>query len=129
MVVIIILGLLAVFVVPSITGKSEEAKSKMVCVQMKSISESLKMFKLDNGIYPSTEEGLNALVANPNADTYKKYSASGYLEGGKVPTDPWKSAYIYTNIDGTIELVSLGSDSKEGGTKDAKDIKFSECGQ
>lgn len=66
MVVIIILGLLAVFVIPSITGKSEEAKAKMVCIQMKSISEALKMFKLDNGSYPTTEEGLNALVSNPN---------------------------------------------------------------
>ncbi|MDD5117924.1 MAG: type II secretion system protein GspG, partial [Sulfuricurvum sp.] len=62
MVVIIILGLLAAFVIPNITGKSEEAKQKLVCVQMKSLSEGLKMFKIDNGSYPTTEEGIAALI-------------------------------------------------------------------
>ena len=56
MVVIMILGLLATFVIPNITGKSGEAKQKLVCIQMKSLNESLKMFKIDNGEYPTTEE-------------------------------------------------------------------------
>lgn len=127
MVVIIILGILAAFVIPNITGKSDEAKQKMVCVQMKSISESLKMFKLDNGSYPTTEEGLGALLANPNEESYKNYATNGYLEGGKIPQDPWKNEYIYTNDDGSINLTSLGSDGKEGGDKEAKDILLSEC--
>jgi prepilin-type N-terminal cleavage/methylation domain-containing protein len=68
MVVIIILGMLAAFVIPNITGKSEEAKQKLVCIQMKSLSEGLKMFKIDNGSYPTTEEGLAALISNPSEE-------------------------------------------------------------
>lgn len=127
MVVIIILGLLAAFVVPNITGKSEEAKQKLVCVQMKSLNESLKMFKVDNGEYPTTEEGLKALITNPDPDTYTSYASKGYLEGKSVPNDPWNHPYIYTNIDDVIDIVSLGSDGKEGGKDEEKDQKLSEC--
>ncbi|MBD3809337.1 MAG: type II secretion system major pseudopilin GspG [Sulfuricurvum sp.] len=127
MVVIIILGLLSAFVVPNITGKSEEAKQKLVCVQMKSLNESLKMFKVDNGEYPTTEEGLKALITNPDPDTYTSYASKGYLEGKSVPNDPWNHPYIYTNIDDVIDIVSLGSDGKEGGKDEEKDQKLSEC--
>lgn len=127
MVVIIILGLLAAFVIPNITGKSEEAKQKLVCVQMKSIAEGLKMFKIDNGSYPTTQEGLLALINNPAPDTYASYSKDGYLDGKKIPKDPWNHSYIYLNDDTDFDLVSLGSDSKEGGVDEAKDQKFSEC--
>lgn len=127
MVVIIILGLLAAFVIPNITGKSEEAKQKLVCVQMKSLSEGLKMFKIDNGAYPTTEEGIAALITNPSSDTYPSYSKNGYLEGKNLPKDPWGHPYIYLN-DGTMyDLVSLGADGKEGGSDDGKDQKLSEC--
>lgn len=127
MVVIIILGLLAAFVIPNITGKSEEAKQKLVCIQMKSLNESLKMFKVDNGAYPTTEEGLKALIENPNPDEYTSYSANSYIEGKNLPKDPWNKPYLYLNIDGTVELISLGSDSKEGGKDEDKDQKLSEC--
>lgn len=127
MVVIIILGLLAAFVIPNITGKSEEAKQKLVCVQMKSIAEGLKMFKLDNSSYPTTEEGLGALVSNPSAEAYPSYSKNGYLEGKKMPKDPWNHPYIYLNDGTDFDLVSLGSDGKENGEDEAKDQKFSEC--
>lgn len=127
MVVIIILGLLAAFVIPNITGKSEEAKQKLVCIQMKSLSEGLKMFKVDNGSYPTTEEGLKALVENPDPDTYSAYSDNGYLEGKNLPKDPWNRPYIYLNNDDTIDLISLGSDGKEGGSDENKDQKLSEC--
>lgn len=127
MVVIIILGLLAAFVIPNITGKSEEAKQKIVCIQMKSLNESLKMFKVDNGSYPTNEEGLKALVSNPDTEKYPSYAASGYVEGKTLPKDPWNHPYIYLNIDGTVELVSLGSDGQEGGKEANKDQKLSEC--
>jgi len=127
MVVIIILGLLAAFVIPNITGKSEEAKQKLVCIQMKSLNESLKMFKIDNGSYPSSEEGLRALMENPNPDEYPSYSASGYIEGKNLPKDSWNKPYIYLNNDDTIELISLGADGKEGGKAEDKDQKLSEC--
>lgn len=127
MVVIIILGLLASFVIPNITGKSEEAKQKLVCIQMKSLTESLKMFKVDNGSYPTGEEGLQALIENPNENAYASYATSGYIEGTNLPKDPWNKPYIYLNNDDTVELVSLGADGKEGGKDEDKDKKLSEC--
>lgn len=127
MVVIIILGLLAAFVIPNITGKSEEAKQKLVCVQMKSLSEGLKMFKIDNGAYPSAEEGLSALVTNPSAEKYPSYSPSGYLEGKTLPKDPWNHPFLYINDGTAFDLVSLGADGKEGGSGEEKDQKLSEC--
>lgn len=127
MVVIIILGLLAAFVIPNITGKSGEAKQKLVCIQMKSLNESLKMFKVDNGSYPTSEEGLKALMVNPNPDAYTSYSPNAYIEGKNLPKDPWNKPYIYLNIDEGVELISLGSDGKEGGKNEEKDQKLSEC--
>ena len=92
MVVIIILGLLAAFVLPSLTGKSDDAKIKLTCIQMKSIDQALKMYKIDNSAYPSTEEGLNLLVE-------KKY-----FEDNKEPLDSWKSKYVYINDEDNIDL-------------------------
>ncbi|MEA3354787.1 MAG: type II secretion system major pseudopilin GspG [Campylobacterota bacterium] len=117
MVVIIILGLLATFVLPSLTGKSEEAKEKIVCVQMKSIAQALKMYKIDNSSYPSTEDGLTLLVE-------KKY-----FEDNKLPQDSWGSSYIYTAQDDTFEIISLGSDKKEAGGDDIYYFKDCQSGK
>lgn len=128
MIVIIILGLLASLVLPNLMGKGEEAKRKLVCVQMKGVAETLKMFKLDNGVYPSTEEGLQALITNPSEEDYPSYAPNAYLEGKKLPKDSWKKEFIYINKGGNeFDLVSLGADRKEGGEDDASDIRFSEC--
>ncbi len=124
MIVIIILGLLAGLVLPKLMGQADKAKKKIVCIQMHSLKDSLKNFKLDNGVYPSTEEGLNALLQNPDSEKYKNYAEGGYLDG-KAPVDPWKNPYIYINEDGNIDFVSLGADGKEGGSGEAKDIRFS----
>lgn len=129
MIVIIILGLLAALVVPNLIGKGEEAKQKLVCVQMKSIAEALNMFKADSGVYPDTEEGIEALIKNPNLDKYRNYSNSGYLGSKNTPLDPWKSKFIYLNNGGSFEIISLGADRAEGGSGESKDIKFSECGR
>jgi general secretion pathway protein G len=112
MVVIIILGLLAAFVLPNLTGQSDKAKDKIVCIQMKSISQTLKMFKLDTSAYPQTEEGLNILIE-------KKY-----FEDGKSPKDSWGNNFVYIQTEDSFELVSMGSDKKEG-TQD--DIYYSKC--
>lgn len=112
MVVIIILGMLAAFVLPNLTGKSEDAKKKISCVQMKSIGQALKMYKIDNSNYPTTEEKLDILAT-------KKY-----FEDNRIPKDPWNNDYIYTSDDEMFELVSLGGDSKEGGSDD---IYYSKC--
>ena len=112
MVVIIILGLLASFVLPNLTGKGEEAKKKLVCVQMKSISTSLKMFKIDNSKYPTTSEGLKLLVDK------------NYFEDNKLPKDTWGNEYIYTLNDKIFEILSFGANKKEGGDDD---ILYSKC--
>ncbi|MDO8453602.1 MAG: type II secretion system major pseudopilin GspG [Sulfurimonas sp.] len=128
MIVIVILGLLAAMVMPSLTGKGEEAKRNLVCVQMKSVyNGALDMFKINNSIYPTTEEGLEALVKNPDAEKYPNYSMSGYFKDGKMPKDSWSNNFIYLNDDGKIEIISLGADKKEGGKDEAADIKMSEC--
>ena len=127
MVVIIILGLLAGLVMPNIIGKGEQAKQKIVCVQMENIANALQMFKLSNGSYPDTQEGLEALIKNPDSEKYPSYEP-GYLQ--KVPSDPWKGKYIYLKTDNGFDLISLGADKKEGGKEENKDIKFSsDCGK
>jgi len=128
MIVIVILGLLAAMVMPSLTGKGEEAKRNLVCVQMKSVyNGALDMFKINNSIYPSTEEGLNALVSNPDEEKYPSYSMSGYFKDGKMPKDSWGNPFIYVNDEGSVELISLGADRKEGGKNESSDIRMSEC--
>ncbi|WP_353661208.1 type II secretion system major pseudopilin GspG [Hydrogenimonas sp. SS33] len=127
MIVIIILGLLSALVLPNLLGKAESAKRKLVCIQMKQIEEALKSFKFDNGMYPTTEEGLRALLHNPDPEKYTNYAVSGYLEGKTLPKDPWKHPYIYINEGGEINLISLGADGKEGGEGDGKDITLQEC--
>lgn len=128
MIVIVILGLLAAMVMPSLTGKGEEAKRNLACVQMKSLyNGALDMFKIDNGMYPTTEEGLEALATNPDSEKYPNYSSSAYLKDGAIPQDAWGNKYIYINDGGKIELLSLGADRAEGGSDEAADIKMSEC--
>ena len=127
MIVIIILGLLAAMVMPSLIGQGEQAKQKLVCVQMKSIKNALDMFKLDNGTYPDQEMGLEALIKNPNPENYPNYSASGYFENPILPKDPWKSPFIYVQTEDGINLISLGADRKEGGSKENKDITYADC--
>jgi len=128
MIVIVILGILAAMVMPALTGKGEEAKRNLVCVQMKSIyNGALDMFKINNGMYPTTEEGLEALTKNPDATKYPNYSPTGYFKDNKLPKDSWGHKFIYLNNDGAIELVSLGADGKEGGKRESADIKMSQC--
>lgn len=112
MVVILILGLLAMFVLPNLTSKSDEAKEKLTCIQMKSIVNSLKMYKVDTGDFPTTNEGLKIL------------KEKNYFEDNILPTDSWKNNYLYINDNGTLEIISIGADSKEN-TDD--DIYFSKC--
>ncbi|PLY08494.1 MAG: type II secretion system protein GspG [Arcobacter sp.] len=112
MVVIIILGLLAAFVLPNLVGKSEESKGKIVCIQMKSVGQALKLYKLDNSSYPTTDEGLNLLVE-------KKY-----FEDEKLPKDSWGNSFIYIQKEKSFDLISMGADKKES-TED--DIYYYKC--
>jgi general secretion pathway protein G len=127
MIVIVILGLLSALVLPNIMGKAEDAKAKLVCIQMKNVHEALKSYKFDNGVFPDSEQGLKALVKNPDPEKYTNYPSSGYFEGNNIPKDPWNNRYIYLNEDGDINLISLGADGKEGGDDANKDITLQSC--
>ncbi|CAA6812045.1 MAG: General secretion pathway protein G [uncultured Campylobacterales bacterium] len=127
MVVVLIIGLLSSLVVPGLVGKSEEAKRKLTCVNMQSVSELLDMFKLDNGVYPDTEDGLAALKKNPNPEKYTNYATNAYAEAKSKLKDPWQRDFIYINDEGNINLLSLGADGQEGGSGGDADMKLSAC--
>ncbi|MDR2081543.1 MAG: type II secretion system major pseudopilin GspG [Campylobacteraceae bacterium] len=127
MIVIMILGLLTAIVVPNLVGQSERARRDLVCIQMKTISESLNMFRADFGNYPLLDEGLAALVENPDSSKYKNYPNGGYLSAKSAPKDSWGSEYIYITDGGNFDIISLGRDKKEGGGGDDEDIYFSKC--
>ena len=125
LIVIAILGLLAGIVVPNMMDSFDGAKRDSVCLKMTEVKKSLDMFKLDNGVYPDTEEGFEALLRNPDEEKYPNYRAKPYLK--KLPKDSWKNPFIYINKGDGVEIISLGADRKQGGEGNGKDIKFSEC--
>ena len=125
MVVIVILGLLAGLILPRFIGQSDTAKRQAAKTQMALLESALKMYKLDNGSYPTTEQGLKALVEPPaSGNLPKNWRKGGYLEKGKVPKDPWKNEfiYVYPGSHGDFDITSLGADGEPGGEDFDKDI-------
>jgi general secretion pathway protein G len=125
MVVVVILALLAALVGPRIMGRSDDAKIADAKVQIRNIESALKLFKLDNGFYPGTEQGLQALVEKPAVGQIpKNYKAEGYLESKKIPKDPWSNDYIYLSPGehGDYDLCSYGADGVKGGEGKDADI-------
>lgn len=120
MVVVAILAILAALVVPRIMGRTDDAKRTAAKVQIRNIEGALQLYKLDNGVYPTTEQGLKALVEKPSVGVIpKKWKIGGYLP--KLPEDPWGNPYKYLSpvqrgdqkID--YEVTSLGTDGEVGG--------------
>ena len=125
MVVIIILGVLAIYVGPKIMGRPEEAKQVKARVDISALETALKMYKLDNGIYPTTDQGLQALVEKPETGNVpRKWKDGGYLEKSKVPRDPWGNDFVYLSpgAHGDFDIISYGSDGVPGGDGQNKDI-------
>jgi len=126
MVVIVILGLLATLVIPRFRGSTERARRVKAIAQMKSIETALRLYELDNALFPTTEQGLEALVRPPGTEPIpKSWREGGYIEGGKIPLDPWSYPYVYIS-PGTaspdFDLFSLGADGAEGGEGKYADI-------
>ena len=120
LVVLAILALLAGLVGPRVLNQLGGAKAKTATVQIADLEKALELFKLDVGRFPTTEEGLNALVAQPPAVSVGW--AGPYLKGS-VPADPWGRAYQYKlNGDGSVEIVSLGADGAAGGEGENADL-------
>ncbi len=127
LVVIIILGILAAIVAPRVLERPGEAKQAAARVQIKNIEGALKLFYLDSGFYPSTEQGLEALMEKPSTGKIpRKYRTGGYLEGGRVPQDPWGDIYRYLSpgvYNREYDLESYGADGEDGGEGTDADIE------
>ncbi len=117
MVVVVILGILAAIVVPKFLDRPDQAKVTKTKIDMKGLEEALGMFKLDNGFFPSTEQGLDALVNLPETGRIPgQYADGGYLK--KVPLDPWNNSYIYLSPglhNKDFDLISYGADGEPAG--------------
>jgi general secretion pathway protein G len=125
MVVIIILGILAMYVAPKIMGRPGEARQVKARLDIQNLENALKLYKLDNGVYPTTEQGLLALVEQPETGTIpKKWKSGGYLEKGKVPKDPWGNEFVYLSpgLKGDFDIISYGLDGVPGGEEENKDV-------
>jgi len=123
LVVIIILGILAGLIVPRLMEEPDKARVVKAKLQISELVTALKKFKLDNGFYPTTEQGLQALVEKPEVGPEpKNYPPHGYLP--KIPKDPWGNEYIYLcpGEHDDFDIISLGADGAEGGEGPDKDI-------
>ena len=125
-VVVFILSLLAAIVAPRIIGRTDDARIAEAKIQIKNFETALKLFKLDNGFYPATEQGLASLVEKPTVGQIpQKYREGGYLEQRRIPADPWGNPYIYISpgLYGDFDIISYGANGKEGGEGKDADIK------
>ena len=123
MVVVVIIGILGALVVPKLLGRTGEARVTAAKTDIATMSQALKLYKLDNQRYPSTEQGLQALVTKPTSGP----SANGWKDGGymeKLPKDPWGNAdqYLAPGIHGEVDIFSLGADGQPGGTGEDADV-------
>lgn len=125
MVVMVILGLLVAIVAPNLMGRSDQARVTVAKTQMKQVGNALDLYKLDNSRYPSTEQGLRALVEKPTGSPEpRNWSPEGYMPS--LPEDPWGNPYDYSSpgITGPYDLISYGADGREGGEEDDADLNI-----
>ncbi|KWT92670.1 type II secretion system major pseudopilin GspG [Candidatus Magnetominusculus xianensis] len=125
-VVVFILSLLAAIVAPKIMGRTDDARVAEAKMQIRNFETALRLYKLDNGFYPETGQTLDALIDKPvTGKTPKNYRDGGYLEGRKIPLDPWGRPYIYVSpgMHGDYDIISYGADGVEGGQGKDKDIE------
>lgn len=125
MVVVVIIGLLAALIGPRIIGQSEKARIETTKTQISLVTQALGLYHLDNGFYPTTDQGLEALLEKPTTSPEpKNYAKGGYLQKKQIPKDGWDNPFIYIcpGEHGDFDIISYGSDGKEGGEGGAADI-------
>ncbi len=122
MVVVVIIGILAALVGPRLFGQVDRARIEAAKAEISTIENAMKFYRLDNFAYPTTEQGIEALVTKPNDPNIKNYPAGGYLE--RMPSDPWGNPYLYLNPgnQGEIDVYTLGADGAPGGEENNADI-------
>ena len=127
MVVVIILGILATIVLTNVMGREDEARINAAKVQIRLLEGALDGFKLDNGFYPTTDQGLDALIRKPETGRIPaKWKEGGYLKPARIPKDPWGNDYHYYapgNEGREYEIISYGADGEQGGEKKNSDIE------
>ncbi len=124
-VVVFILSLLVAIVAPKIIGRTDDARVADAKIQIRNLETALKLFKIDNGFYPDTQQGLNALIEEPTTGKIPgKFREGGYLERRKIPLDPWSNPYLYISpgLQGDFDIISFGADGSEGGEGKDADI-------
>ncbi|OIP18030.1 MAG: type II secretion system protein GspG [Betaproteobacteria bacterium CG2_30_59_46] len=123
MVVVVILGILAALVVPKVMSRPDEARIVAAKQDIQALGQALKLYRLDNQRYPTSEQGLQALVQKPTtAPLPPNWKPGGYLD--RLPQDPWKHDYLYLNpgLHGEIDILSYGADGASGGEGNDADI-------
>ncbi len=124
MVVVVIIGILSTVIFTRVADRPEQARRTKAMTEIRAMQTSLELFKLDNGYYPSTEQGLDALVSTPTSGRIpSNYPESGYIE--KLRNDPWQTPYVYISpgSHGDYDIESFGHDQADGGTGKNKDIE------
>ena len=123
MVVVIIIGILAAIVAPNVIGRVDDAQITKAKAEISNIENALKFYRLDNFAYPSTEQGIEALVTQPNDPTIRNWKPGGYLD--RMPRDPWGNPYLYHNPcnNGEIDIYTLGRDGRPAGEGPYADIR------
>lgn len=125
MVVIVIIGIIGALIVPNIVGRQDQAQVTAAQSDLRALGNALEMYKLDNSSYPSTEQGLEALVRRPTGfPEPRNWQAGGYIRS--LPTDPWGNPYQYMATGDRFELFSYGADGQPGGEGHAREIRFEE---
>lgn len=124
LVVLVILGVLAAAIAPRFLGRDEAARVTVAQANLRNLANLLETYRLDNQQYPTTEQGLEALVTRPEGA--KNWNSAGYLQ--KIPKDPWGNEYVYLSpgVSGPYDLISLGADGVEGGSDYNADISVNE---
>ena len=133
MIVVVIIGILATLLIPKVVGRLDDAKRVKAKTDVRGIESALKLYRIDNGTYPTTEQGLEALIKKPETSPVpKKWREEGYLESRSVPQDPWGHPYEYKSPaeDGRdYEIISYGNDGEPGGTGRDADISSADLGK
>jgi len=130
LVVVVIMGMLIGLIGPNVLGQVDRARVTTAKSDIASLSQALDMYKLDNHFYPTTDQGLEALVSRPQSSPEpRNWNPEGYIKGNKLPLDPWDGEYVYMSPgedNRPYELISLGADARLGGEGYAADISSSD---
>jgi general secretion pathway protein G len=129
LIVVFIIGLLATIVSVNVIGRTDDARRTKAMADLKELQQAIHLYKLDNGLFPTTEQGIAALIQKPTSGPPpRKYPSDGYLDRSNTPDDPWGQPYVYISDGQSYILRSLGGDGEQGGEGNAADIDSRDMG-